>query len=89
MTASNQPPEEPKEEAPASGFDRRSMIVGGSVVAAGILAARQFGKWSRPEAPVFVARNQRYGAGLPQTITDGLKAVGCGRQLFAGKRVLL
>ena len=81
--------EQHQQETPTSGIDRRSLIVGGSVVAAGILAARQFGKWARTEAPVFVGRGQQYGSHLPRTIADGLKSVGCGEKLFAGKRVLL
>ncbi len=73
----------------SSGFDRRSLLMGGTLAAAGVFAAGAAGKLLRPKQPVFVARNQRYDQGLVATIRDGLAAVGYGPEQLRKKRILL
>jgi uncharacterized protein (DUF362 family) len=69
---------------------RRSLIVGGALVAAGFVAGRALRRrWGRTRAPVFIARHQRYDGGLTRTIEDGLIATGLRAEAFQGKRVLL
>ena len=70
--------------------DRRSILAAGGVALAGVAGAGVAG-WARNRRreAVFVAKNQRYGGPLVETIRDGLVACGLNAEQFAGKRVLL
>lgn len=70
-------------------MDRRTLIVGGSLAAAGLLAysVLRAGRGSR--ASVFIARGQKYDGALTRTIRDGLLATGLQPGALRGKRVLL
>lgn len=71
-------------------WKRRTLIVGGALVAAGFVGGRYLSRHlGRTRAPVFVARNQRYDDSLVRTIHDGLVATGVQPESFRGKRVLL
>ena len=69
-------------------FDRRTLLIGGSVAAAAVGAGILVRNGS-PRAPVFIANHQRYEASLIQTIEDGLVAAGIDAKSLRGKRVLL
>ncbi|MDP6444584.1 MAG: DUF362 domain-containing protein [Pirellulaceae bacterium] len=71
-----------------SQLDRRSLLLGGSVAAAGLIGypLAQRLRW---RAPVFVARNQSYAADLQRVIEDGLRATGIQPSALRKKRVLL
>lgn len=68
-------------------IDRRTLLVGSSVAAAGAALAG----WivSRAEDAVFVADNQRYDGPLVATIREGLIASGIDTGWLRGRRVLL
>jgi uncharacterized protein (DUF362 family) len=70
-------------------MDRRALLVSGSLVAAGLLGGSLVRDLWRGSVPVFIARNQRYDAGLIRTIRDGLLATGLNPKSLAGKKVLL
>src|SRR5262245_53804111 len=70
-------------------LDRRTLLVTGGVAAAGLAAVPWLRKWARPQANVFVARNQKYDGPLAATIRDGLLAAGANPVDFALKRVML
>lgn len=72
-----------------SGLDRRSLLIGGGVLAAGALAYSYAQPWLNDPTPVFVARNQTYAASLRTTIIDGLIACGLRPLAMRGKKVLL
>jgi uncharacterized protein (DUF362 family) len=70
-------------------FTRRSLLLGGSLAAAGIIGY-PLARWlTKRKAPVFIARNQRYDGTLVRTIRDGLLATGLDSSTLAGRRVLL
>lgn len=99
MTATPSPPQsDPPADPPADPslaprqplWRRRSLIVGGALVAAGFVAGRMLTRrLGRTRAPVFIARNQRYDSSLVRTIHDGLIATGIQPESLRGKRVLL
>ena len=74
---------------PSSAPNRRAALAAGGLAAAGLLTASALRALPRSRTPVFVAKGQRYDAGLEQTIRDGLEAVGVDARAVAGKRVLL
>lgn len=74
---------------PMSTFSRRSLLVGGSFVTAGYIAAPTLHSLLRGRATTFVARHQRYDSTLVTTIRDGLLATGVDPVPLRGKRVLL
>ncbi|MBM3998610.1 MAG: DUF362 domain-containing protein [Planctomycetes bacterium] len=78
-------------DAPCSGIriDRRALLVGGSLAAAGLLtgSCRKLGR--RGRSPVFVAGRQTYDGPLVATLRDGLIAGGLDLAAMRGKRVLL
>lgn len=81
---------ESQRPAPPRMWRRRSLIVGGALVAAGFVAGRVIRRrLARSHAPVFIARHQRYDGSLVRTIEDGLIATGMQAAAFRGKRVLL
>jgi uncharacterized protein (DUF362 family) len=70
-------------------LDRRAFLVGGGLVAAGLLA-RPLTRWLFGSSePVFIARNQRYDGALEQTIRAGLLATGLDPEALRGRKVLL
>ncbi|HEV3005020.1 MAG TPA: DUF362 domain-containing protein [Pirellulales bacterium] len=68
---------------------RRALLVGGGLVAAGLVARPFLRSLFRAGAPVFIARHQRYDGPLEQTIRDGLLATGLDPAALPGRRVLL
>jgi len=67
---------------------RAILALGGTALAcaAGVKTVQ----WAmRPQAEVFVAKNQKYDQGLETTIQEGLQSCGFHPNQFAGKRVLL
>ncbi|QDU30967.1 hypothetical protein ETAA8_61200 [Anatilimnocola aggregata] len=69
--------------------NRRTLIVGGGLAAAGIVLASQIRELTRGRASVFVAKNQKYDGPLVQTMRDGLIACGLVPDQIKGKRILL
>lgn len=76
-------------DRPAQPSRRAVLAAGGLAIATA--AGAKLTRWITKPAPqpVFIARHQRYDAGLVQTIQDGLTACGLGPALFRDKRVLL
>lgn len=72
-----------------SNFDRRTLLVGSTVAAAGLVGYPVLRDLLRGRAPVFIARGQTYDGQLQRTIHDGLIACGLQPASFRGKRVLL
>jgi uncharacterized protein (DUF362 family) len=72
-----------------SQIDRRTLLIGGSVLAAGVLGSAVMRDLRRQKAAVFIADRQRYDGDLARTIHDGLLATGLEPRLLRGKRVLL
>ncbi len=68
---------------------RRRLMIGGGLVAAGIVGLPWLRKLLRERASVFIARNQDYDGPLEQTIRDGLLASGIEPAAIRRKRVLL
>ena len=73
----------------AGKFDRRTLLIGAGVAAAGVFALPYVRRVLEGEAPVFLAGNQAYDGPLEQTIRDGLLATGFDPALVRSKRVLL
>lgn len=73
----------------ASRIDRRALLVGGGLAAAGLLGYRLVRDLLRERASVFIARGQSYDGPLARTIRDGLLASGIDPTTVRGKRVLL
>jgi uncharacterized protein (DUF362 family) len=71
------------------GLDRRSLLLGGGVLATGAVALPVVSRLFRPRSNVFIAKNQAYESDLSRTIRDGLVACGLDAAQLAGKRVLL
>src|SRR5262249_46510989 len=69
--------------------ERRALLIGAGAAAAGLLAWPVVSRALGMKAAVFVARNQRYGGPLEQTIRDGLLATGLDPAQLRAKRVLL
>jgi len=69
--------------------DRRALLVGGGVAAAGLAALPLVRDRFQERQPVFIARGQRYDADLSRTIRDGLSAVGLTKKRLRGKQILL
>jgi uncharacterized protein (DUF362 family) len=70
-------------------MDRRAVLIGGGVTAAGLAGAGWLSNAWQPRAKVFIARHQRYDGPLAATIRDGLLASGVDGKAFRGRRVLL
>ena len=94
------PAREPRGETCAARLrlSRRTWLAGGLTAGlAGGVAAKVAHRWwaasagqrSRAQAPVFIARHQRYDGDLAQTIRDGLAACGFHVASVRGRRVLL
>jgi len=83
--------EEPKSdnEPAAAAFNRRKLLIAGGAAVAAAASLPVLRRALRLEAPVLVARNQRYDGPLVQTIRDGLLATGFDPATIRGKRVLL
>jgi len=84
-TSETNAPDNPA-EAP---FDRRALLVGAGVVAAGIASIPFLRHAWYDSASVFVARNQRYDGPIANTIRDGLIATGFEPAAIRGRKVLL
>lgn len=69
--------------------DRRTLLLGGSLAAAGLIGYPLVRDALRGRASVFVARHQAYDGAIRRTIEDGLVACGIEPQTLRGKRVLL
>ena len=69
--------------------DRRTLLLGGSLVATGLVGYPIIRDALRGRASVFVARHQAYDGPIRRTIKDGLIACGMDPQAVRGKRVLL
>ncbi len=69
--------------------DRRTLLLGGSLVATGLVGYPIIRDALRGRASVFVARHQAYDGPIRRTIEDGLIACGMDPQAVRGKRVLL
>lgn len=69
--------------------NRRSLLVGSALAAAGLLAGSTVRDLWADRAAVFVARNQSYDKDLIQSIRDGLIATGLEPHQLPGKKVLL
>lgn len=70
-------------------LDRRALLLGGSLAAAGLIGYPILRDAMRGRASVFIARHQVYAGPIRQTIEDGLIACGIEPQAIRGKRVLL
>jgi uncharacterized protein (DUF362 family) len=70
-------------------IDRRTLLIGGSITAAGTLGAAFFHQMLKPRAAVFIADKQRYDGDLVRTMHDGLVATGLDEKGLRNKRVLL
>jgi uncharacterized protein (DUF362 family) len=69
--------------------DRRTLLLGGSLAAAGLVGAPIVRDALRGRASVFVARHQTYAGPIRRTIEDGLLLCGMEPAALRGKRVLL
>jgi uncharacterized protein (DUF362 family) len=78
-------PENPA-EAP---FDRRALLVGAGLAAAGIASVPFLRRAWYDSSSVFVARNQKYDGPIANTIRDGLLATGFNPAGIRGRKVLL
>ena len=80
----------PRQPAARPGdLDRRALIIGSSLAAAGLIGVPIVRQLLQSRARVFVARHQRYESSLVRTIRDGLSAAGLIPAELPGKRVLL
>lgn len=75
--------------ATMTSIDRRSLLIGSGVVAAGVATATLVRRSLLPRETAFIARNQRYEGDLRRVIRDGLQSVGFPLASLRGKRVLL
>ncbi|MFV1964577.1 MAG: DUF362 domain-containing protein [Pirellulaceae bacterium] len=74
---------------PQQGVDRRALLVGGSLIAAGLFGSSLVRDLWRTRSSVFIARGQRYDGSLVRTIRDGLIATGLDAASLSRKSVLL
>jgi uncharacterized protein (DUF362 family) len=70
-------------------IDRRALLVGTGVAAAGLVAYPLLRRAISDKEPVFLAQAANYEAPLERIISDGLIAVGIDRSWIRGRRVLL
>ena len=70
-------------------MSRRAWLIGGGLAVSGLIGYPLGRRLFDQRASVFVARNQRYEAGLERTIRYGLLATGLIPSALHGKRVLL
>jgi uncharacterized protein (DUF362 family) len=70
-------------------LDRRALLVGTGVVAAGLIGYPIARRLLTARQPVFLAPGQRYDGPLARTIREGLRAVGFDPAQCRGRRVLL
>jgi uncharacterized protein (DUF362 family) len=70
-------------------LNRRALLVGTGVAAAGLIGYPLVRRWFTTPKPVFLARGQRYDGPLATTIREGLQAVGLDPAGLRGRRVLL
>lgn len=75
--------------AESNSVDRRTLLLGGSLAAAGLVGYPVVRDAMRGRVPVFVARHQSYDGPIRRTIRDGLIACGMEPAAMRGKRVLL
>lgn len=75
--------------ATTNSVDRRTLLLGGSLAAAGLIGYPIVRDAMRGRASVFVARNQSYSGPIRRTIEDGLLACGIEPKSLHSKRVLL
>lgn len=71
------------------GVDRRALLVGAGVAAAGLVAYPLLRRATIAKEPVFLAKAAGYDIPLERIIADGLAAVGLDREWIRGRRVLL
>jgi uncharacterized protein (DUF362 family) len=83
------PVETPSDTSSPPAIDRRALLVSGGALAAGLLGYRWVRSLAPMEAPVFIARGQRYDGPLERTIRDGLVSTGVEPKSLAGRKVLL
>jgi len=69
--------------------NRRTLLVGGGLAAAGIVLARTIRELTLGRSSVFIAKNQKYDGPLVQTIRDGLIGCGLDPKEIDRKRILL
>jgi len=79
----------PPADSANNAMDRRALLLGGSLAAAGLIGYPIVRDALRGRASVFVARHQAYDGPIRRTIEDGLIACGLEPQGLRGKRVLL
>lgn len=89
MATNTPPPQDSDETLPQQVVDRRALLMGGSLVAAGLLGGSLVRDLWREKSSVFIARGQRYDGSLERTIRDGLIATGLDAASLSGKTVLL
>ena len=70
-------------------LNRRNLLLGGAVAAAGVVGYRGIRRALLDRASVFIARDQDYDGSLVGTIRDGLLASGLDAGWVRGRRVLL
>ncbi len=79
----------PSEPIDPVAINRRALLIGGGLAAAGLIGYPLVRRLLSTPAPVFIARGQRYDGPLRRTITDGLLASGMKPHEIRGRRVLL
>jgi uncharacterized protein (DUF362 family) len=70
-------------------FNRRALLIGGGVAAAGVVGYPLVRQWLGARKPVFLAGKQRYDGPLARTIEEGLAAIEFDLAGLRGKSVLL
>jgi len=86
----SEPATRPPDAEPADRtIDRRTLLLGGSLIAAGMVGYPVVRDLLRGRSPVFIARHQTYAGDLRRTIRDGFIACGLQPDSLRGKRVLL
>ena len=83
------PASEPSAQASPPEVNRRALLIGGSLAAAGAIGYPLARRLMTERASVFVARGQKYDGPLRQTIHDGLLASGIKSEHVRGRKVLL
>jgi uncharacterized protein (DUF362 family) len=80
---------QPAPTSQINSFNRRTVLLGGSLAAAGLVGYPLVRDVLRGQTPVFIARNQSYSVPLRRTIEDALLACGLEPNGLRAKRVLL
>lgn len=76
-------------DSSAAGLDRRALLVGSSLAAAGAVAAAWLRSANSLEAAVYIADHQHYDRPLEPALREGLMAAGLDVAWLRGRRVLL